>query len=340
MLLRDGLRIEERANDNNREHDRMENQIEIYQGSDGLTQLEVRFEQETVWLTNNQLVELFDSSKANVSEHIKHIFQLKELEESSTVRKFRTVQKEGDRQVTRQRVHYNLDVIIAVGYRINTKRGTQFRQWATQRLKDYLVQGYAINEKRLAQKQQEVQTLKDGIRILSRAIEQKADDQNLDWLNHFAKGLELLDDYDHENLDNKGLTKRKAKYPVLADYQSIIYSMRSEFESGVFGKEKDGSFESAISQIGKGFGEEDFYPTLEEKAATLLYLIVKNHGFVDGNKRIAAACFLLFLEKNQMLYNGDRAAIISNDALASLTLFVAASKPEEMDTVKNWLLVC
>src|SRR5690554_3715290 len=117
-------------------------------------------------------------------------------------------------------------------------------------------------------------------------------------------------------------------------------SMRSEFESGVFGKEKDGSFESAISQIGKGFGEEDFYPTLEEKAATLLYLIVKNHGFVDGNKRIAAACFLLFLKKNQMLYNGDGKAIISNDALASLTLFVAASKPEEMDTVKNWLLVC
>src|SRR5690606_36295612 len=169
----------------------MENQIEIYQGSNGQTQLEVRFEQDTVWLTNNQLVELFDSSKANVSEHIKHIFQSKELEESSTVRKFRTVQKEGERQVTRQRVHYNLDVIIAVGYRINTKRGTQFRQWATQRLKDYLVQGYAINERRLEQKQLEVQTLKDGIRILSRAIEEKIGDSHLEWLSQFAKGLGL-----------------------------------------------------------------------------------------------------------------------------------------------------
>ncbi|WP_317168780.1 type II toxin-antitoxin system death-on-curing family toxin [Cyclobacterium plantarum] len=200
------------------------------------------------------------------------------------------------------------------------------------------MQGYAINEKRLAQKQQEVQTLKDGIRILSRAIEQKADDQNLDWLNHFAKGLELLDDYDHENLDKKGLTKKKTNYPGLADYQSVISSMRSEFESGVFGIEKDGSFESAVSQIGKGFDEEDFYPTLEEKAATLLYLIIKNHSFVDGNKRIAAACFLLFLKQNNILHNSEGIPIISNDALASLTLFIASSKPEEMDAVKKLVI--
>ena len=273
----------------------MENQIEIYQGSDGQTQIEVKFENETAWLTNSQLVELFKSSKANISEHIKNIFESEELEKEATVRDFRTVQMEGKRAVERDRVHYNLDVIIAVGYRVNSKRGTLFRQWATQRLKDFLVQGYAINEKRLSQKQQEVQTLKDGIRILSRAIEQKAQDQNLDWLNHFAKGLELLDDYDHENLDKKGLTKRQANYPELAHYQEVIFAMRSDFESGVFGKEKDGSFESAVAQISKGFGEEDFYSTLEEKAATLLYLIVKNHGFVDGNKRIAAACFLLFL---------------------------------------------
>jgi len=240
--------------------------------------------------------------------------------------------------VTRQRVHYNLDVIIAVGYRINTKRGTQFRQWATRRLKDYLVQGYAINEKRLEQKQLEVQTLKDGIRILSRAIEQKIGDSHLEWLNQFAKGLELLDDYDHEKLDAKGLSKQQAVYPNIQEYQEVVEAMKKGFESKVFGKEKDGSFQSAVSQIGKGFGEEDFYPSLEEKAATLLYLIVKNHGFVDGNKRIAAACFLLFLEKNQMLYNGDGEAIISNDALASLTLFVAASKPEEMDTVKKLVI--
>ncbi|WP_268034191.1 RhuM family protein [Algoriphagus sp. PAP.12] len=230
--------------------------------------------------------------------------------------------------------------MLSVGYRVNSKQGTQFRIWATKRLKDYLIQGYAINENRLAQKQQEVQTLKDGIRILSRAIQQKEENQNLgfEWLNHFAKGLELLDDYDHENLDKKGLSKRKATYPELSDYQEVIKSMRSDFESGVFGKEKDGSFESAIAQISKGFGEEDFYPTLEEKAATLLYLIVKNHGFVDGNKRIAAACFLLFLQSNDLLNNSQGISIISNDALASLTLFIASSKPEEMDTVKKLVI--
>lgn len=316
----------------------MENKIEIYKGQDGQTQIEVKFDQDTVWLTNSHLVELFDSSKANISEHIKHIFESAELVENSTVRKFRTVQKEGKRYVERNRIHYSLDVIIAVGYRVNSKQGTNFRIWATQRLKEYLIQGYTINEARLAQKQLEVQTLKDGIRILSRTIEQKAEDHNLDWLNQFAKGLELLDDYDHETLDTKGLNNRPAVFPSLKEYQEVITSMRSDFESGVFGKAKDGSFESAISQIGKGFGEVDFYPSIEEKAATLLYLIVKNHGFVDGNKRIAAACFLLFLNANRMLLNEDGITIISNDALAGLTLFIASSKPEEMDTVKKLVI--
>lgn len=152
----------------------------------------------------------------------------------------------------------------------------------------------------------------------------------MDWLNHFAKGLELLDDYDNENLGKKGLNKRIANYPKLIDYQEVIASMRSDYESGVFGKEKDGSFESAISQISKGFGEKDFYPTLEEKAATLLYLIVKNHAFLDGNKRIAAACFLLFLQSNDLLHKSEGFSIISNDALASLTLFIASSKPDSL----------
>ena len=316
----------------------MKSQIEIYQGSDGQTQIEVRFEGDTFWLPLQQISDLFQRDKSVISRHIKNIYEEGELAKEATVAKNATVQMEGKRTVEREVEFYNLDLILSVGYRVNSRQGTQFRIWATQRLKDYLVQGYAINEKRLAQKQQEVQTLKDGIRILSRAIEEKAGDQNLDWLNHFAKGLELLDDYDHENLDNKGLTKRKASYPGLADYQNVIYSMRSEFESGVFGKEKDGSFESAVSQIGKGFGEEDFYPTLEEKAATLLYLIVKNHGFVDGNKRIAAACFLLFLQHNELLHNSEGIPIISNDALASLTLFIASSKPEEMETVKKLVI--
>ncbi|MDO9552494.1 RhuM family protein [Rhodonellum sp.] len=273
-----------------------------------------------------------------ISRHIKNIYRDEELNRESTVAKNATVQTEGRRKVEREVEFYNLDLILSVGYRVNSKQGTRFRIWATQRLKEYLVQGYVINEKRLAQKQQEVQTLKDGIRILSRVIEQKAKDQNLDWLNHFAKGLELLDDYDHENLDKKGLSMGPAKYPELADYHKIISAMKSDIESGIFARQKDGSFESAVSQITKGFGEEDFYPSLEEKAATLLYLIVKNHGFVDGNKRIAAACFLLFLQSNDLLYNNDGISIISNDALASLTLFIASSKPEEMDTVKKLVI--
>lgn len=318
----------------------MENQIEIYQGTDGQTQIEVKFEQETVWLSQDQMASLFNQTKQNISLHISNCFKEGELDKTATVKESLTVQQEGKRKVTRKINFYNLDVIISVGYRVKSNQGTQFRIWATKRLKDYLIQGYAINENRLAQKQQEVQTLKDGIRILSRAIQQKEEDQNLDfeWLNHFAKGLELLDDYDHENLDKKGLSKRKAIFPELSDYQEVIKSMRSDFESGVFGKEKDGSFESAIAQISKGFGEQDFYPTLEEKAATLLYLIVKNHGFVDGNKRIAAACFLLFLKSNDLLNNSEGIPIISNDALASLTLFIASSKPEEMDTVKKLVI--
>lgn len=319
----------------------MNNQIEIYQGSDGQTQIEVKFEQETVWLSQEQIAELFGKGRSTITEHIRNVFKEGELEEPVVCREFRHTTPHGAIVgKTQEKVikHYNLDVIISVGYRVKSNQGTQFRIWASKRLKDYLIQGYAINESRLAQKEQEVQTLKDGIRILSRAIQQKEEDQNLDWLNHFAKGLELLDDYDHENLDKKGLSKRKANYPDLAQYQEVIKSMRSDFESGVFGKEKDGSFESAIAQISKGFGEEDFYPTLEEKAATLLYLIVKNHGFVDGNKRIAAACFLFFLQFNDLLQTSEGISIISNDALASLTLFIASSKPEEMDTVKKLVI--
>src|SRR5690554_1815976 len=173
----------------------MNNQIEIYQGSDGRTQIEVKFEKETVWLNQKQMGILFDKDTDTIGLHLKNIYKDEELGEISTTEDFSVVQQEGKRKVTRNIKFYNLDAIISVGYRVNSKRGVQFRQWATQRLKHYLVQGYAINENRLAQKQQEVQTLKDGIRILSRAIEQKADDQNLDWFHHFAKGLELLDDY-------------------------------------------------------------------------------------------------------------------------------------------------
>ncbi len=310
-----------------------ENQIEIYQAKDGVTQIIVYFERDTVWLNRNQLSSLFDRDIKTIGKHINNVFKEGELSKKAVVAKFATTALDGK---TYQTEHYNLDVIISVGYRVKSQKGTQFRIWANSILKEYLVKGYTINENRLAQKEQEVQILKNGIQILSRAIEEKTADN--EWLAVFAKGLSLLDDYDHEQLDAKGLTVREADYPSLDDYQKLINQMLSEFDSDVFGKEKDKSFQSSVAQIAKGFGKDDFYPTLEEKATMLLYLIVKNHSFVDGNKRIAAACFLKFLQQNNMLFNSHEQPIISNDTLASLTLFIASSKPEEMETVKRLVI--
>jgi len=312
--------------------------IEIYQSQDGQTEIEVKFEQETIWLTQLQMSELFEKDVRTINEHIKNIFSTGELGRDSTIRNFRIVRQEGNRKVTRNIEHYNLDMIISVGYRVNSIKGTRFRQWATQRLRDYLVQGYAINEKRLAQKQQEVRQLKTGIQILTRAIEEQATSEGYEWLQHYSKGLELLDDYDHEQLDKKGLSQKPAVYPEISEYYSLIETMKADFDSNIFGQEKDKGLESSVNQISKGFGDQDFYPSIEEKAATLLYLIIKNHSFVDGNKRIAAACFLLFLERNGILHNKEGTTIISNETLASLTLFVAASKAEEMNMVKQLII--
>lgn len=317
----------------------IQNQIEIYQANDGSTQINVQFEQDTVWLTQAQMATLFGKGRTTITEHIKNVFTEGELEEEVVCRDFRHTTQHGaikGKSQIKNVKHYNLDVVISVGYRVKSKQGTQFRIWANSVLKDYLIKGYAINEKRLAQKEQEVQILKDGITILSRAIEEKTTDN--EWLAVFSKGLSLLDDYDHEQLDAKGLTSRQAEYPSLKEYQKLIDQMVTEFDSEVFGKEKDSSFQSSVAQIGKGFGDDDFYPTLEEKATMLLYLIVKNHSFVDGNKRIAAACFLKFLQQNNMLFNSRQQTIISNDTLASLTLFIASSKPEEMETVKRLVI--
>jgi prophage maintenance system killer protein len=298
--------------------------------------VEVRLDNDTIWLNQKQMAELFDKDSDTIGLHLKNIFETKELDKKVTTEKYSVVQTEGNRQVNRNILFYNLDAIISVGYRVNSKKGTAFRIWATQTLKEHLVKGYTINEKRLAQKEQEVQVLKNGIQILSRVIEEKTEDNQ--WLSVFAKGLSLLDDYDHEELDAKGVTAREANYPSLEDYQELIKQMLSEFDSTVFGKEKDQSFHSSIAQIAKGFGENDFYATLEEKAAMLLYLVVKNHSFVDGNKRIAAACFLKFLQQNDMLFDSQNKTIISNDTLASLTLLIASSKPEEMETVKRLVI--
>ena len=309
----------------------MENKIEIYQNNEGII-LNVQLSNETVWLSQEQITHLFERDQSVISRHLANVFKEGELDKESNMQKMHIANS--DKPIWL----YSLDVIISVGYRVKSIRGTQFRQWATKRLKDYLIEGVAINEKRLEQKNKEIQVLHDGIRILSRAIEEKAIAEDFGWLNQFSIGLQLLDDYDHEALDAKGIHSKTANYPGQAEYMELVELMRAEFNSDVFGKEKDGGFDSAVNTIKQGFGEQDVYPTLEEKAAMLLYLVVKNHAFVDGNKRIAAACFLLFLERNSMLYNSAGQTIISNEALASLTLFVASSKAEEMETVRKLLI--
>ena len=314
----------------------MEHQIEIYTSPDGSTQIEVQFEGDTFWLNLNQISSLFEKDKSVISRHLKNVFTSGELIRDSVVAKNATTAQDGKTYAVE---YYNLDAILSVGYRVNSKRGTQFRQWATKRLKDYLIEGVAINEKRLEQKNKEIQVLHDGIRILSRAIEDQAiNNEDYAWLHQFSVGLQLLDDYDHESLDEKGKHTNKAEYPSMAEYLDLVEKMRAEFSSELFGKEKDGGFDSAVNQIRQGFGEQEAYPSIEEKASMLLYLVVKNHAFVDGNKRIAAACFLLFLERNGLLYIDSGQPIISNEALASLTLFVAASKADEMETVRRLLI--
>lgn len=315
----------------------MANKIEIYKTSTG-TEIRVKLEEDTIWLTQVQMAELFDKDVRTINEHIQNIYKTEELALDTTIRKFRIVRQEGTRQVNRNIDHYNLDMIISVGYRVNSKRGVQFRQWATQRLKDYLVQGYAVNEKRLQQKQQEVEYLKTGIRIASRAIEAAANTQDREVFQLFSHGLALLDDYDHEELDIKGKTRRRVIYPAYSDYMNLIDNMYSDFKSDVFARPKDESFKSSIGQIRQRFDGKELYPTIEEKAANLLYFITKNHSFVDGNKRIAAACFLYFLEQNKALMKEDGSLLIDNNTLAALTLFIAGSKPDEADIVKRFII--
>lgn len=293
---------------------------------------------ETIWLMEQQIMELFGKSRRTIGEHIRNIYNEGELEKNSTWREFRQVQEEGSRKVERKVSLYNLDVVISVGYRVKSNVGTEFRKWATEKLREYLIRGYVINQQRIEQLGQNIEVLKSEIRILSRVVDEKSEGLELDWLTEFSKGLTLLDDYDNENLDKNGLTDSNIEYPKLNTYYELIESMKTEFNSPVFGMEKDKGFESAIRQIEKGMDHQDFYRSVEEKAAVLLYLITKNHAFTDGNKRIAAACFLLFLKENNLLYtpNGDKT--ISDDALAALTLFTAASKPEEMETVIRLIL--
>lgn len=317
-------------------------EIVIYKNENGNISFEAKLEDETIWLTQDMMAKLFETTSQNITMHIKNIYEEEELEQISTCKDFLQVRKEGKRAVSRKLAFYNLDMILSVGYRIKSKTATQFRKWATTVLKEYMTKGYAINEHKLKQEQDKVKTLQDTIKLLSRSLEYQV--QSLDevkdvakLMDNFAGGLDLLDNYDHKKLDSKGVTTKEAVKIEEQEFLTVIDKMKSEFASDVFATPKDESFSSSVNQIYQTFDGKELYPTLEEKAATLLYLIVKNHSFADGNKRIGASCFLYFLNRNNMLYRNDK-PIIDNSILFALTLLIATSKPEEMETVKQIVL--
>jgi prophage maintenance system killer protein len=309
-------------------------EIIIYQTQDGTTVLDVRLEDETIWLTQAQMVNLFDSSKANISEHIKHIYQTRELEENATVRNFRTVRSEGKREVARELEYYNLDMIIAIGYRINSKQGTQFRIWANRILKDYIIKGYVVDQR---VKTKQLEDLKNTVKLLSNVtkIQSLTADEATGLLNvitDYTYALEILNRYDYQSLEICQTTKEEVFYATYKSAKEAIATLCQKFGSnGLFGNEKDKSFQSSINTIYQTFDGIDLYPSIEEKAAMLLYLVVKNHSFSDGNKRIAASLFLWFLKKNDILYKTDGSRLIENNTLVALTLMIAESRAEEKD---------
>jgi prophage maintenance system killer protein len=318
-------------------------QLIIYTSNDGAIQTEVRVDQETVWLSQVQMADLFETSKQNISLHIKNCFKEGELSPAGTVKESLTVQSEGKRKVSRTIEFYNLDVIISVGYRVKSLRGTQFRIWANRILKEHLLQGYTINQKRVQEQQQRLQNLKESIALVERSVQTDSGipieaKKLVCLLADFAKGLDLLDDYDHQTLEERGKNDIPAVRISYEEFITVVDGLRRDFDSQVFGKPKDNSFESSVNQIYQSFDGQDVYPTTECKAANLLYLVTKNHSFVDGNKRIAAAVFIYFLEKNTLLYRMNGKKLIDNEALAALTLLIAVSRPEEKETMIKFVM--
>lgn len=317
------------------------NQIAIYTAENGQTRIDVKIQDDTVWLTQKQISLLFGVGVSGINEHIKNIYADGELAENTTIRNFRTVVKRGFRgEVEEDILYYNLDMILSVGYRVKSKTATQFRIWATKTLKDYLVQGYVINQRVIAEQKSKLLTLQKTLDLMTRSIENQTD--NMDQvqeisrvLNDFVRGLNLLDDFDHKTLDRTGRTKNDAVVIGAEEFLSVVDQMKGSFASDVFAKQKDQGFYSSVGQIYQTFDGKELYPSLEEKAATLLYLIVKNHSFVDGNKRIGASCFLYFLDRNKMLYDENGQTLIDGATLFALTLLIAESKPAEMETVKQ-----
>lgn len=310
--------------------------IEIYQVESGKTEINVRLDNETVWLSLKQLTELFQKDKSVISRHISNIFKEKELERDSVVAKNATTAKDGK---IYQVDYYNLDVIISVGYRVKSQRGTQFRIWANRILKDYLIRGYSINEKRITQQAEQLKELQKSVKILGDVLEYKMITKSesiglLKIISDYAYALDILDQYDYQSLEIKETSGKEFYQLTYEEAINQIQNVKIVYGNGpLFGNEKDESFKSSISSIYQTFDGVDLYPSIEEKAANLLYFITKNHSFSDGNKRIAAFLFLYFLEKNGILFNEYGIKRIADNALVALTLMIAVSKPDEKDII-------
>ncbi len=311
-----------------------DNQIVIYQSPDGQMQIDVHLSEETVWLDQRQMADLFGRDYKTISKHINNVFREGELDPNSVVAKFATTAADGK---TYQVEHYNLDVIISVGYRVKSKRGTQFRIWATQVLKDHLVQGYTLNEKRLRESEDRFQQLQKAVALAAKVsqIQSLSHDESegiLKVLDLYAYALDILDQYDHQRLAISGTVEKTAYRLTFQESVQLIDQWRMEQGTGtLFGNQKDDSFKSSLETIYQSFGGNDLYPSIEEKAANLLYFIVKNHSFTDGNKRIAAGLFVYFLDKNEILLRPDGQKRIADNALVAITLMIAESRPDEKD---------
>ena len=314
--------------------EKQEGEIILYQ-PDGTLKLEVRLEDETVWLNRQQLAILFDRDVKTIGKHIGNALK-EELANLATVAKFATVQKEGERDVIRQIEYYNLDMILSVGYRVNSKNATQFRRWANSVLKDYLIKGYAVRNDLAQQKYDDLKALVDVMGRTMGDLDSTDEEQIksiFDVVKDYTYALDTLDSYDYQTLGVKSTTK-ECFHASYENAMAVINDLKVKFGgSELFGHEKDESFHSSIGQIYQTWDGVDLYPSVEEKAAMLLYLVVKNHSFSDGNKRIAATLFLWFMENNRILYAPDGHKRIADNALVALTLMIAESKTDEMDTM-------
>ena len=313
----------------------LNNQIVLYQSEDGMTQLDVKLEGETVWLNRQQMAELFGRDVKTIGKHINNALREELNDGISTVAKFATVQKEGSRLVNREVEYYNLDMIISVGYRVKSRRGVEFRRWANGILKQFLIYGYAVNE-RIRQRQ--IAELRQLVLVVGRTIEQQpvttTDESHalFDVVVDYTYALDTLDNYDYQRLYISKTTRNELFYATYENAMQEIEMLREKFgASTLFGNEKDESFKSSIGQIYQTFDGEELYPSVEEKAAMLLYLVTKNHSFSDGNKRIAATLFLWFMNNNGILYREDGSKRIADNTLVALTLMIAESRTEEID---------